>query len=208
MADEPTTNEGGQAPPAQPPAQPPAEPDGAAETFSADYVKELRQEAAQRRTALKELQEQHEALKAQLESATSEQEKAKQNQLKEQGKYKELFEEASTKLASFTDLDKQLERMQGAMNSVLETQRAGIPDHITALLDKLDAVEQLEWLANYRQTLQATEQPKDEGKKTVQQQLAGFNPQGSNGVPETDQQRIERLQQKAGQMVSVFGSQH
>lgn len=200
MADEPTPTDSGQPPQAPPPAEPAGD---TPETFSADYVKELRQEAAQRRTALNEMQKQYDALKSQFDAQQTEQEKAKQAQLKEQGKYKELFDEASQKLASFTDLDKKAARLQEAMNAVLETQRAGVPDHITALLDKLDPVEQLEWLANYRQTLQQPDAPNDAKPK-----LQGFNPQGTNGVPETDAQRIARLQQKAGQMVSVFGSQH
>jgi muconolactone delta-isomerase len=206
MSDQPT--EAGQ-PPAPQPQQPPAEPASEAgqETFSKEYVQELRQEAAQRRTALKEMQEQYQQLEAQLKEQQTAQEKAKETQLKEQGKYKELFEEASQKLAKFSDVDKQSARMQEAISAVLQTQRDGIPDHITALLDKLDPVEQLEWLANYRQTLAAPEPQKPQGKQTAQQQLAGFNPTGGNGTQESDQQRIARLQQKAGVGVSIFGSQ-
>jgi len=177
----------------------PAEPEEPT-TFDADYVKELRQEAAAKRTALKTAQQEKAALEAQIAELTKAQEASKQSALKEQGKYKELFEEASQKLASYEDTSKQVERLTGAVGKILETQLAGVPEHITTLLAKLDPVEQLEWLANYRDNLSKQDEPAD-----ARQRLNSFNPTGTNVDNISDAERIRKLQKATGINQGIFG---
>ncbi len=50
------------------------------------------------------------------------------------------------------------ERYGGVLTKLLETQRAGLSEAITKLLDKLDPVDQLEWLAANKETISKTKQ--------------------------------------------------
>lgn len=59
---------------------------------------------------------------------------------------KELKETAE-KMESFEKTQQLAKRYEESLKKNLEVQRAGLPDPITALLDKLDVAEQLEWLA-------------------------------------------------------------
>lgn len=91
-------------------------------------------------------------------------EKARKEQeaktLEEQGNFKTLAEQraqeladARSKLDAAANDKKALERYQGALKAQLDSARKDLPAHITALLDKLDPVDQLTWLAENRETL-------------------------------------------------------
>ena len=85
-----------QEPGQEPQEVPPQEPQAGDEpqTFSADYVKELRAEAAKYRTELRDVQKEFETIKTEREKAT-------ETELAEQGKWKELAEKNATKLADY-----------------------------------------------------------------------------------------------------------
>lgn len=70
---------------------------------------------------------------------------------------------AEAKAAEVDSVQQRADRYEVALKSHLDSQRKDLPAHITALLDKLDPVEQLEWLSANREALT----------------------KGSNGVPAT-----------------------
>jgi hypothetical protein len=65
---------------------------------------------------------------------------------------KELKETAE-KMESFEKTQQLAKRYEESLKKNLEVQRTGLPDPITALLDKLDVAEQLEWLAANKATM-------------------------------------------------------
>lgn len=50
------------------------------------------------------------------------------------------------------------ERYERALTGYLETEREGLPEHITALLDRMDPVDQLEWIRTNREAITPQEQ--------------------------------------------------
>lgn len=85
---------------------------------------------------------------------------AEEKALKDQEKYKELAEkfekdlvDERTKLTELSTLPEKLERTEGALKKLLETQRKGLPDHLIKLLDKMDPVDQLEYIAENKEVL-------------------------------------------------------
>ena len=107
--------------------------------FTADEIakyKELRAEAAQRRKENKALAKEL----AELKAAQEEQANA---ELVEQGKYKDLADKASARVKELETVAEQNERLTGVIDQLLATQKDGLPESITLLLDKLDPVEQL-----------------------------------------------------------------
>ena len=63
------------------------------------------------------------------------------------------IEEANRKLADLDAISGKATKFEAALQKQLETLRKGLPESITKLLDKLDAAEQLEWLAANRDGL-------------------------------------------------------
>lgn len=186
----------------------PESSDSPVQSFDADYVEKLRGENAKWRTQFRDTQKQLEELQAQLSQQAKAQEQAKTAELKEQGKYKEAFDQATetiTRLEAQVAEAKQLratvEKYQATLTGLLESQRADLPESITTLLDKLDPVEQLEWLTKNKQ---AVTKPAEPGEKP-RPQLASFNPPGTGGPAEDDRQRVARLRKQTGQMVTPFG---
>lgn len=55
--------------------------------------------------------------------------------------------EATQKLSGLDDLNARLDAATGALTKLLDRERKDLPKHILSLLDKLDPVAQLEWLA-------------------------------------------------------------
>lgn len=88
-------------------------------------------------------------------AADAEAEAAKKNgewQKVAEAKEKEIAENAK-KLAELDAISGKATKFEGALKKQLETLRKDLPASITALLDKLDAAEQLEWLAVNRESL-------------------------------------------------------
>lgn len=81
-------------------------------------------------------------------------EKAEAEALAQNQKWQELAQKhegtiktLEAKLAEVESAQQTLDRYKGALEAHLKTQREGLPAHILALLDKLDAVDQLEYIA-------------------------------------------------------------
>jgi len=96
--------------------------------------------------------------KAQADADKARQE-AEQRALAEQGEYKTLAEQRAAKLAELEPKAGQVERYERALKAQVDHLRKDLPDHITALLDKMDPAEQLEYLAANRDKLVATPPP-------------------------------------------------
>ena len=64
--------------------------------------------------------------------------------------------EALKKLQELELIQEKAERYGQTLSKLLEAQRAGLPEAITKLLDKLDPVDQLDWLAANRETISKT----------------------------------------------------
>jgi hypothetical protein len=87
--------------------------------------------------------------------------------LKEQAKWQELAEKHEARVKELEtalesggkDLEAQAgqtKRFEAALQKFLDEQRKGLPAHIVSLLDKLDAVDQLEYIAANAETLRKT----------------------------------------------------
>ncbi|GAP14889.1 hypothetical protein LARV_02668 [Longilinea arvoryzae] len=67
--------------------------------------------------------------------------------------HEQTLNEQAKKLEEFDALQEKATKFEDALKKQLETLRKDLPASITALLDKLDAAEQLEWLAVNRESL-------------------------------------------------------
>jgi len=104
------------------------------------------------------LERQKRASEAQAEKTRQD---AEAKALAEQGEFKALAEQHAARIAELEQeteaskaLAKERDRYQAALKKHLDSQRADLPPHITALLDRLDVADQLDWLADNRAALQ------------------------------------------------------
>ena len=101
-------------------------------------VRETRQEAAQYRTRLRELE-------AKQTEAAQAAETARQKSLAEQGQHKQLAEERATELAK---ISAEHAKTKGALEAHYKVQLAAIPDDLKALIPStLGLLEQMEYIA-------------------------------------------------------------
>lgn len=122
--------------------------------------------------------------------------KAAEESAAKNGEWQKLAEQRAAELA---DLGKRvaelepvtakLEAYEAAIKKQLEADRAKLPAHITALLDKLPLTEQIEWIAANRETVSATSaQPPTQ--PTQQRRIPGTpEPAGNNAITEAEIKR-------------------
>lgn len=121
-------------------------------------------------------------------------EQAEAKALEEQQKFQELAEKRGTKVAELestvgtltADLEaatEEAKRYKAALNGLLEKQRKAVPEHLVALLDKLDPVEQLEWLSNNTD-------------KLISNNGVPATPKGQNGMTEAQKQEASKDAQR------------
>lgn len=137
-----TATEPGQAPElaaVQPPPQSADAP--AVRTFTQADVDKIVTD----RLAREQTKSQRETEKARIEAEAA--------ALLQQGEFKTLAEQRATQIAKLEPLAQQAERYGKALQAQLEAARTGLPDHLTALLDRMDVAEQLEYLAAHRAKL-------------------------------------------------------
>lgn len=99
--------------------------------------------------------------KKQSERATAKaREEAEAKALADQAEWKTLAERraeqltaAESKAAEVETVQAKADRYEAALKTHLDAQRKDLPAHILALLDKLDPVEQIEWIAGNREAL-------------------------------------------------------
>ncbi len=130
------------------------------------------------------------------EKAQKAAEEAAAQALKDNAKFKELSEKQAqslldkeTALATATATaeatTQERDKYKAALEKHVKERRAGLPDHITALLDVLDPVAQLDWLTKNAEKLGGTGRegvpatPRPQGNQTeAQKQKAQQNAQG------------------------------
>lgn len=145
------------------------------ETFSREYVQELRQEAAKHRTELKKLQEAEEA-------RTKAQKEADEKRLESQKEFETLANERKTELEkaneTITTYKAELEAQTAVLQSLYESRKALVPEMFQPLLDSMDLVKRLEWIAanefklkpaNGANGIPPTPNPKGQGELTPDQ---------------------------------------
>ncbi len=151
----------------------------AQETFSREYVQELRQEAAKHRTELKKLQEAE-------EERAKKQKEADEKWLESQQQFEQLASERKNELekvtAEITDYKGKLERQTAVLTALYESRKAAVPEMYQPLLDKLDLVDRLQWIAENESKLKPasngangiphTPNPKGNGEMTPEQRRA------------------------------------
>lgn len=149
------------------------------ETFSREYVQELRQEAAKHRTELKKLQEAEEArAKAQKE--------ADEKRLESQKEFETLANERKAELekanSEITTYKAELEAQTAVLSALYESRKALVPEMFQPLLDSMDLVKRLQWIAENESKLKPasngvhgipnTPNPKGTGELTPDQKRA------------------------------------
>ena len=112
---------------------------------------------------------------------------AEEEQLEEQEEYRKLAEKRQERLAELEvevekaqDWKRDRDRLRTTLKGVLEQRRDGLPDHVIALLDRLDPVEQLEYLAENAEALQKprpagppeSPRPQEKGELTQDERAA------------------------------------
>jgi len=118
--------------------------DAAAVTFSAEQQAHIDQLIGER---LKRAKEQWKAAADVAEKKAAD--AAEADRLKEQAKFKELSEKQAAQLAELEGVKPELERYKGALEQYAAKAREGLPEHLVPLLEKLDVVEQLAYLAEH-----------------------------------------------------------
>ena len=109
----------------------------------------------------------------------------------EQGKFKELSDRREKEIG---DLTSTLDGHKTALGKYLDHQRKLVPATVLTLLDKLPAVDQLDWIASNIEQLKV-EQPKTEPPKTIAGVPPTPKPDGSGALVEAQvaaQREIER----------------
>jgi arylsulfatase A-like enzyme len=84
---------------------------------------------------------------------------AEQKRLAEQGEFKKLAEAAEQRAKELEPHKAKAERYEASLAKLLAKEREGLPKHIIALLDKMDAADQLDYIAENREALGAKPAP-------------------------------------------------
>jgi hypothetical protein len=119
------------------------------ETYDRAYVERLRAEAAKNRVDAKELRE----AKAKLDEIET-------NKLGEIERRDKQIADLKAQVAEVETVRQRADRLEAALTAHLAAQRKGIEDKgVLELLDKLDPVDQLEWIAKHGATAAGGQRP-------------------------------------------------
>jgi len=153
--DDPTNPAASKTPPADNPKD--AKSDETPDDFDKDRAMELIKK-------LRATEREHNALLKKIETD----EEAK---LAEQNQFKELAEKRKAELDEAQKKADEADRYRSSLETYLKAEREGIPEHILPLLDKMDVVDQLDYIAENRETLKGETKrdgvpatPKDKSK--------------------------------------------
>lgn len=149
------------------------------ETFSREYVQELRQEAAKHRTELKKLQEAE-------EERAKKQKEADEKRLESQKEFETLANERKAELekaqGEITTYKAELEAQTAVLSALYESRKSLVPEMFRPLLDSMDLVKRLQWIAENESKLKPasngvhgiphTPNPKGTGDLTLEQRRA------------------------------------
>lgn len=145
----------------------------------------LEREKKKGETAAQKAKEEAEA------AALAEQQKWQQLAEKHGLKAKTLEEQAEAEAKAKAELEAKAGRYESALTTLLKTQKEGLPAHILGLLEKLDPVEQLSWIASNREALGA--KPASGGIPPT--------PAPSGSTPAVSVEEANKRKQELGQQV-------
>lgn len=145
------------------------------------------------------MKRQKEEMRAEFEKLSAEAKRSEQDRvLAEQAKWKELadarkqeLDEKVKQLEAAAQKDPVIERQRKALEAYRDAQYAAIPDSIKVLLDKLDVVEQIEWLTANADQLA----PADGQQKTTQAKSRG-TPVPVKGKPATSVDAVAQQRER------------
>lgn len=140
-------------------------------------------------------------LRKQIEDADRERQQRETDAAKEQGRWKDLAEQHEAKVKELEPAVAKADRYEAALKAHLETQRKDLPAHITALLDRLDVADQLDWIAANQEALKP--QPFTNGHTVAAAVPA--TPKPANGQAVATQQQQDHRQQFAGTALGLWG---
>ena len=116
--------------------------------------------------ALKAERDEKKALASEKKAREQAQADAERKRLESEGKFKELADQATARLAEVEQqvaelptLKERVTRYEAALKGYAEQARKGLPKHVLALLDEKDPVDQLEYLAKFGDDLRKPSGP-------------------------------------------------
>lgn len=120
------------------------------------------------------------------EAADKARKEAEEKALADNAKWQELAEKREKELGEVAPYKERAERYEAALNAQLTKAREGLPKAVLTLLDRLDAAEQLEYIAQNRDELM----PKEETETQVGYRPAPHNSTGRDmSRKEADEKR-------------------
>lgn len=87
------------------------------------------------------------------QQAAQQAEAAEAERLAKQQEWQKLAEKRAAEVEALKPVQERATRYETALKALLETQRQGLPGHVVELLDKLDPVDQLEYIAKHQAEL-------------------------------------------------------
>lgn len=175
-------------PPADPQSNPPASSDATVNTAPAG-------EPSIPKSRFDEVNGELKRLKKAEEDRVKADQTAAEQRAREQGEFEKLAAGFKAKAEELEPFKARAERYETALKALLETQRKDLPAHILTLLDKLDAAEQLEWIAANREALApvaaTTNGTTTNGTRTTT--TPAPKPAGAPSISDQVKERIEQL---------------
>lgn len=92
-------------------------------------------------------------------AAQQQAEQAEAQRLAEQQKWQELAQKHEARLKELEPVQAKAQAYEAALKKLLDEQRKAVPGYVLPLLDKMDAAEQLEWIAANAGQFQASPKP-------------------------------------------------
>lgn len=133
-------------------------------------------------------------IQAQLSAKEKAEQEAAEARLKEKEDYKTLASQHEAKVKDLEPkveaLDSEAKRLRGVVEIQLKAARTQVPDHLHSLLDKLDPVEQLEWIASNADKLK--DAPKTPAGIPRTPRPAGENGKKDQEAMQAEQRRLVR----------------
>jgi len=157
--DEPPT--GGDNPPADddpPEDAPPPAPDDESE-----LLKNIKGNPVRTEKEIRDLRQENADFRKRLSDIEGEQEAARKQDLADKQEYKTLYEEADTKLQAaqtrVTELEAELEAYHQSDSERLETLSADLPDHLRELIGKMTPRDALVWIEAHEDDIRKPKAP-------------------------------------------------
>lgn len=112
---------------------------------------------------LRKFEDEAAALRKDKEEREKSEQAAERKRLEENQEFQKIAESTQAELDSLKPTAEKAERYEAALKRHLDVERDGLPAHILTLLDRMDVADQLEYIAENRETLR----PQENNRKGV-----------------------------------------